>query len=393
MCLLGGLDKSAFKISVLFYTMPDPSTCKRVEYTGGNVLALYPHDSDAGTPRQFKKLSLQVKIQKIFGERGERFYESLKYVVYYLRFRWPIYRALKRKVSKVQPDLVHLNSGVVADTPGMFAARACRVPAICHVRVLNRVSFLSVRASRFVDTFVCISTAVRDGLIGYGIRADRCTVVPNAVDTKRFNEATITSSTIRSEFGWTSSQSVFILVGRVVYWKGQDYFIEAMAKARVTDPGLRGLIVGGAGPTPDDHAYMARLQARMAELGLDDIVKFTGHRTDVPNIMKDADGVICASSLPEPFGRVIIESMAVGTPVVATNAGGATDIVEDGVNGMLVPTKDSDAIAAAMLRLSQDEAFAEDLCAEGLRAVAERYTIAHHAEEISKIYQSVLGTA
>ena len=218
----------------------------------------------------------------------------------------------------------------------------------------------------------------------------RCCVVPNAVDPDRFNESAISQAEIRKESGWDSSDKVLALVRRVVSWKGQDFFIEAIAEARKTNASIRGLIVGDGDSTTAGGAYVARLRSLVNDLNLDDSLKFTGHRTDIPNIMKSADAVICASSLPEPFGRVIIESMAVGTPAVATNAGGATDIITNGVNGILVPMKDSDAVAHAMFPLRRDTYFATETRADAIQTVADRYTVKRHAEDICTIYRSVL---
>jgi glycosyltransferase involved in cell wall biosynthesis len=106
--------------------------------------------------------------------------------------------------------------------------------------------------------------------------------------------------------------------------------------------------------------------------------------------MKSADAVVCPSSSPEPFGRVIIESMAVGTPVIATAAGGATDIITHGANGVLIPPRDSAAMAAAFLQLGRDSALASELCSEASRAVKDRYTVERHVHSVSEIYSSVL---
>jgi glycosyltransferase involved in cell wall biosynthesis len=248
---------------------------------------------------------------------------------------------------------------------------------------------MSIAAARSVSVFICISNAVRERLIEFGIEPNRCTVIPNAVDLEQFNESAESSAGIRAEFGWHRSHKVFVLVGRVVSWKGQDHFMKAIAEARKTDPSIRGLIVGDGESSASNDAYSARLRSLVSDLGLDDSVKFAGHRTDIPSIMKSADAVICASSLPEPFGRVIIESMAVGTPVVATNAGGATDIITDGVNGMLVPARNSAALAQAMLRLSQDSALAQKLRSAAIQTVADRYTVSRHVEQVCDIYRSI----
>jgi glycosyltransferase involved in cell wall biosynthesis len=176
----------------------------------------------------------------------------------------------------------------------------------------------------------------------------------------------------------------------VVSWKGQDFFIQAIAEAQKTDPSIRGLIVGEGEGSPDNDPYVGKLHSMVSALDLDDSIKFTGHRSDIPSIMKASDGVICASSLPEPFGRVIIESMAVGTPAVATNAGGATDIITDGENGILVPIKDSAALAQAMLRLSRDDDFVQELRSAAMLTVADRYTVKRHVHQVCGLYESVL---
>ena len=390
LCLVGGLDKHAFKATVLFYTMPDHTICARFESAGATVLALYPRSSDKGTPKHLQKYNLQAKLRAIFGQRIERFYESLKFALHFFRFRRSIYKAIRSKIAQIRPDLVHLNNGADTDTPGILAARAHNTPAVCHVRTFGNVTYLGVAAARSVKVFLCISNAVREKLINYGIEPSRCIVVPNAVDTEQFDESDVSTNGIRSEFGWDSSHKVFVLVGRVVSWKGQDFFIQAIATARKTDASIRGLIVGDGEASPANEVYVAKLRSLVSDLGLDDSVRFSGHRRDIPKIMKAADAVICASSLPEPFGRVIIESMAVGTPAVATNAGGATDIITDGENGILVPTKNSEALAQAMLQLSRDSDFVQELRSAAMLTVADRYTVKRHVDQVCGIYDSVL---
>jgi len=390
LCLVGGLDKQAFKATVLFYTMPDRTICERFESTGATVLALYPQSSNKGGPKQLQKYNLQSRVRTIFGRRIERFYESLKFALHLLRFRLPICIAISRQISMVQPDLIHLNNGARSDVPGILAARTHDIPSVCHVRNFGKVPSLGITAVRSVKVFLCISNAVRDQLVDYGIETGRCVVVPNAVDTEQFSESALSTVGIRSEFGWDKSHKVFALIGRLVSWKGQDFFIQAIAEAQKTDPTIRGLIVGEGEALPGNDAYVGQLRSMVSALGLDDSITFTGHRSDIPSIMKASDAVICASSLPEPFGRVIIESMAVGTPAVATDAGGVTDIITDGENGILVSIKDSEAIAHAMLRLSQDSNFAQKLRSAAMLTVADRYTVKRHVDQVCSIYNSVL---
>jgi len=391
LCLVGGLDKEAFKTTVLFYSMPDERTCRRFEQAGATICSLYPRGSGKGHPRGLRKLSLQARIKGVFGSRIERYYETFKYGLDFVRFRKPIYKAIRQKIELIQPDLVHFNNGVGTDTPGILAARKCKVPAVCHIRTLARLTHISVAVSRSVGAFLCISNAVRDMAIDQGVNAARSIVVPNAVDLIRFNSTDVSANSIRDEMGWDSGHKIFALVGRVVSWKGQDYFIRALAEAHSSIPSVRGLIVGEGENTDKNDEYIEGLRSLVAEFGLDDVVVFTGHRNDIPDIMTSSDAVICGSSLPEPFGRVIIEGMAAGAVVIATNAGGAPDIIENDVNGLLVPVKDSHALAGAMLRLCEEPQLQERLLSAATDVVRDKYTVHKHVDQICDIYRSVVS--
>lgn len=389
LCLAGGLDKREYDATVLFFSKPDEATCRRFESAGATIHSLYPHSSRKGKPKELRKLSMQARIRKLFGPRIEKHYESSKFLLHFLRFRRSIYKAIRQQILDTKPDIIHLNNGVASDTPGILAARRCRVPAVCHVRTLGRLTQPSVWASRSVEKFICISNAVRETAVDQGVDDRRCVVVPNAVDLTRFNLETEISD-IRSEFDWHESDKVLTLAGRVVAWKGQEYFIRALADVRETDATVRGLIVGGGEDTEKGHAYVSRLKQLIVALGLEKSVILTGHRTDIPEIMRSSDVVVCPSSDPEPFGRVIIESMGVGTPVIATNAGGAKDIIDDGVNGLLVPTKDAVALAGAIRRLCSDDELTERISSAGLADATQLYNVGKHVDIICNVYQKVL---
>jgi len=101
--------------------------------------------------------------------------------------------------------------------------------------------------------------------------------------------------------------------------------------------------------------------------------------------------VVLSSSAPEPFGRVVIEGMAAGKPVVATAAGGVLDIIEDGVNGLLVPCKNSEALARAILGLLVDEDRARRIGQAARRRVEEKFAVQSQVDAIQAIYDALLG--
>lgn len=132
------------------------------------------------------------------------------------------------------------------------------------------------------------------------------------------------------------------IFGRISPWKGQDIFLRALAKI----PHARGLIVGGA--LFGEEEYAQRIRDLVRELGIESRVHFAGHTKDVALMMAVCDVVTHCSTAPEPFGRVIVEAMLAGTPVIASNAGGAKEIIRHGETGLLTPIGDADALVEAI---------------------------------------------
>ncbi len=123
-----------------------------------------------------------------------------------------------------------------------------------------------------------------------------------------------------------------------------------------------------------------------------DSVIFCGYREDIPKIIAATD-VLVLPSLGESFGRVIIEAMAMGRPVVATDAGGVPEIIRSNHTGILVEIANADAIAEAVVRLLNDEELSKKIGQAGLRRVQEKFTIEKHVHEIQRVYESVLSSA
>ena len=158
---------------------------------------------------------------------------------------------------------------------------------------------------------------------------------------------------LRDRLGLPTSGPLVGIVGRLQRWKGIHVFLEAVAIARRTDATLRAVVVGG--PHETEPAYPGELQAQVARLGIADAVTFAGFQTNAVEWMQTMDVVVHASDR-EPFGIVVIEAMALGKPIVAGDAGGPAEIVTDGVDGLLTPFGDANALAAAISRFVSDPA-------------------------------------
>lgn len=185
---------------------------------------------------------------------------------------------------------------------------------------------------------------------------------------------------LRAELG-LGPQPLVGLFGRLSEWKGQHVFLEAIAAME----GVQAVIVGGA--LFGQEAYEARIREQASSLGLDGRVRFLGFRSDVPELMAAMDAVAHTSIVAEPFGRVVVEAMMCGRPVVATRGGGVTEIIRDGETGLLVPPREPSALAAALGRVLSDPALAERLAQKGREDVSQRFSLEETCRSVSALLE------
>lgn len=292
-------------------------------------------------------------------------------------------RSLMRMIDELKIDIVHTNS-LKAAVIGGVAGRLKGRPVVWHLR--NRISddYLPrniVKVYRLlakvIPTFIVSnSQATLDTL---ALRSTKNTaIVPSGAVNIQPEPPPIRAQTDALTVG---------LVGRICPWKGQHIFIEAAALLHPKFPKVRFLIVGA--PLFREFDYEASLRELAKSRGLESVVEFTGHRDDVPQIMRDLDIVVHASTVGEPLGQVIIEGMAAGRPVVATRGGGTPEIVVEGVTGFLVPMGDAAAIAGAVERLARDPALRASMGANGHRRVVEHFTIEQTASKVQEVYRKL----
>lgn len=179
------------------------------------------------------------------------------------------------------------------------------------------------------------------------------------------------------------------LVGTFAKWKGHKVFLEALARARKALP-IRGYIIGGPiYQTSGSQWTREDLQQEIDALGLRGEVGFTGFLQDVAPAMRSLDIVVHASTEPEPFGMVIIEGMACGKAVIASQAGGACELFQDGDNALGHPPGDHEALARQMRRLARDPNLREQLGQAGRRAAEAHFHGQRLAEELLAVYRQI----
>jgi glycosyltransferase involved in cell wall biosynthesis len=254
--------------------------------------------------------------------------------------------------------------------------------------MFGKLNYFDKIFDSFVDAFIYISRAIAEDYTTQDISPTKGRVIHNAVEFSEFSQAYDPKS-VRREFGWNDHNRIIGLVGRLDWWKGHDYFLEAMSDICHKVPDVRGLIVGEPQDTPRNQEYYQMLRSLTKSLDLEEKVIFTGFRSDVPRLMSAFDIVVLSSSRPEPFGRVVIEGMAAGKPVVATAAGGVLDIIEDGLNGLLVPCQDSKALARAIHWLLDNKSQAQQMGAAARKRVTQKFTLSKHVAAVQKLYAAI----
>jgi glycosyltransferase involved in cell wall biosynthesis len=229
-------------------------------------------------------------------------------------------------------------------------------------------------------------------------------VLPNAVDVARFPAKTrpldAAARRFRDELGLVDEDFLAVAVGMINPRKGLVELVETFADVQNNltrqSRRLAHLAIVGAPIFNDDHLYEARVQARVRELGLESTVRMTGPRADVPAVLRAADLLVHNASV-EPFGLVVLEAMASGTPVIATDVGGIPEIVEDGVNGSLIPTperrfyRDDEARGETILGAIVDPSSYARMSVYALRETVPRFGMDRFAPGVAHLYEEVLG--
>jgi glycosyltransferase involved in cell wall biosynthesis len=222
-----------------------------------------------------------------------------------------------------------------------------------------------------VDHVVANSRASAASLAALTKRApDSVPVVHNGVDLDAFSEVDASDiGALRRSLGLPENVYLAGLFGRLAPWKGQHIALDALARL----PGMHLVLVGSA--LFGEEAYVDTLRQQAARLGIEDRLHFAGFRDDIPSWMKAVDVILHTSTIPEPFGRVIIEGMAAGRPVIASAAGGVKEIVRHRRNGWLVEPGNPPALADAIDALRAAPALAQSFVDQALIDVRQQFSL------------------
>jgi glycosyltransferase involved in cell wall biosynthesis len=286
-----------------------------------------------------------------------------------------------------QARLVHLNNIFGSQLSGILAARWLRVPCVAHLRDFEEVHPITRLYARLIDHHIAISAAVRDNLLDLGVPEQRISVIYNALEEPNLygpagGEGPLVDELLRP------GRLRIGLFGRIVPWKGTREFIIAMRQVADSLPEACGVIVGDV--SNGDHGFLDEMTGLVGTLDLAENILFTGFRRDVSRVMTAMDVIVHASTRPEPFGRVLIEAMAMGKPVVATRGGGPLEIVQEGVTGFLVDMENPEEMSRAILTLLSDTELARKFGRAGKERAERMFSATAMTHQVEALYANTI---
>lgn len=288
---------------------------------------------------------------------------------------------------RYKPDLIHLNNEPLCNRGALLAARLLRVPTVCHVRGNQDGSSLMNWLYRLPDHFIPVSHWVSESIGGLGVPSERRTVIYDGLELEKLAVGA-DGQAFRQKVGVPDDAFAVGLVGLLIPWKGQGMFLDAAHLLRERIPGLRMLIIGG---TPDEcQGYEAELRARVATEGLADLVLFTGHVSDMAAVYNGLNVVVSASTSPEPLGTVVIESMALGRPLVAPRHGGAAEMATHGETALLFNPGDAQDFADKVAQLHRNPEMGTRIGAASREHALNTFHVRTHAERVQALYDELL---
>ena len=286
----------------------------------------------------------------------------------------PLCACIKDAIKAVKPDVIHTRLSQAALLGGYWGKRL-GVPVLCTVDKYPKAKYY-----KYAAHLAACSNDVARHMIFQGFDGKKVTVVSNPIDVSRYERPKGYVPQMRKSKGVPQDVPVILAAGRFVDWKGFDVLIKACAK--LTSAFDFRLWLAGDGP------MRGALQEDLAtSLGINNLVTFWGFLEDIRPLMWESDLFVLPSKSPEPFGIVALEALTSGLPVVATNAGGVLDFVDEGCGWLARPNDPDDLTAAIKEALSNDETRSAKAIAAKEKAL--KFDVSKIAEQYAALYRKL----
>ncbi len=378
--------------------MPDALLVAEFESLNGgerSLLSVLPHLRDHGWQFQtlvtahgplFEALTV-LKIPVVpwrMRERGGR--------------RLPLEELRKQVADAIvqfRPDLVHANSLAVSRIAGPLSKQFCEVAFLGYLRDIMRLNRRNAADLNQLHRIVAVSNAVRDFHIGQGLEPSRVVTIYNGIDADHFIASSrnrASQNGIRSELGIPDSSPLVLFVGQIGLRKGLEVWMAAAEQIARGIPDARFLIVGARHSMKEESVVYERRLREASESGcLAGRVHWIGNRDDVAALMEES-AVLLHTPWQEPLGRVLLEGLAIGLPMVATDVGGTAEIFRGPLlQSLLVPPGDFAAAARRVTELLSADSHRDEIRRTMKCVAGERFTAQRAAGELLDLYNRLLA--
>lgn len=307
---------------------------------------------------------------------------------------WQGMRDTVNRIRRFRPDIIHIHLNHPLANPFLaFAAKAAGVRRIVLTEQLNILLEQQVfgRARvrlycRLADTVVAVSQDVRQGLTGYyGVAGANIIVIENAIDAQRIaaEVGSADRGALRQQLGFSPEVFLIGCVAVLRQQKGQLFLVDAMPAVLAAVPNARLVLIG-------DGEGRQEIEERVQALGLVDAVHFLGWRADATKLLAALDAFVLPS-LYEGLPLALLEAMAAGLPIVATNVDGTRDAVENRVSGILIESMNAPALASAIVEVAGNPPLARALAQAALQRVRTMYDVLVMRRRYLELYEQLLG--
>ena len=337
-------------------------------------------------PQRGHKIILAVDPRGQLYQRSRQAGFVVVPIIFGGRYTIPACLALRRLLHRQSVDILNTHSSLdswVGLWSVMGRRSRTRLVRTRHLSTLIKTSWPTRKLYQSPDAIITTGQAIKDLIVERAqVPPAKIFSIPTGVPLDRFYPRPPEN---RSVYLPEVADDTFVIGSVAVLrsWKGHVYLVEALEK--VLQAGEKAyLVLVGDGP------FRVVIEAKVAELHLADFVYFAGYQDNIPDWLALMDLVVLASYANEGVPQSLLQAMAMARPVIGTSCGGIPEIVTSGSNGLLVPPKDSQALAEALLKLIRDPARRRQFGSRGLSLVQERYSLDQMAAATEKVYDSIL---